>query len=297
MAADPTDLDALWNHAKPAETERAFRELLPAVASSGDVDQHAQLLTQVARTQGLQRRFDDAHATLDTVEAMLTDDTPAARIRYLLERGRALNSGGSPAESITLFREAWTLAPQHEQHALAVDAAHMLAIVDPTHAMAWNERALAHAESCGDEQAGKWRGSLYNNMGWDWHDQGEYTKALDFFEKCLAFRVETGDDVRARQAQWCVARALRALERHDEALARQQALAADLDRIGEADGFVHLELGELALVRGDDETVRRQFGRAWELLSEDVNYAANNAEALARMKSLATGEPDGPAQA
>ncbi|MEE2908004.1 MAG: tetratricopeptide repeat protein [Planctomycetota bacterium] len=286
MSAPSPDFDALWNFAKPNETEVAFQKLLPEITATGEVDQHAQLLTQIARTQGLQRRFDDAHATLNTVEAMLTEDTPTARIRYLLERGRTLNSSGSPKEASVLFQEAWKAAPGLDLHGYAVDAAHMLAIVDRAHAMEWNEQALAYAESCDDAQARKWLGSLYNNIGWDWHDRGDPAKALEYFEKCLMFRQTSGEQNRVREAQWCVARALRSLERYDEALAMQRALAKELDEVGETDGFVHVELGELALIRDDDKEVRRQFARAWELLSKNQNYVVGSAEALQRMKTL-----------
>src|SRR6185503_17574880 len=88
--------DKLWNYNDPVATEAKFRELLPAAEKSADLSHHAQLLTQIARTQGLQGRFDGAHATLDSVEKMLTDDLKLARVRYLLERGRAFNSAGQP---------------------------------------------------------------------------------------------------------------------------------------------------------------------------------------------------------
>ena len=72
----------------------------------------------------------------------------------------------------------------------------------------------------------------------------------------------------------------------EHANAMQRALAKELDEVGETDGFVHVELGELALIRDDDKEVRRQFARAWELLSKNQNYVVGNAEALQRMKTL-----------
>jgi hypothetical protein len=86
------DFDALWDYGDPAATEVKFREVLPMAKASGDASYHAQLLTQIARTQGLQMKFDHAHSTLDMVEGMLADDMTVARIRYLLERGRVYNS-------------------------------------------------------------------------------------------------------------------------------------------------------------------------------------------------------------
>src|SRR5215207_4714581 len=86
------DFDKLWDYNDPAATERKFRELLPTAEGSADSSSHAQLLTQIARAQGLQDRFEDAHATLDAVGKMLAADMKLARVRYLLERGRVFNS-------------------------------------------------------------------------------------------------------------------------------------------------------------------------------------------------------------
>src|SRR5438128_2095323 len=88
---EPVEFDKLWDYAKPAETEGQFRALLPSAEASGDTSYLAQLLTQIGRAQGLQDRFDEAHATLDRVTTMLTDDMNLARVRYLLERGRVFN--------------------------------------------------------------------------------------------------------------------------------------------------------------------------------------------------------------
>ena len=55
------DFDALWDYDQPAKTEAAFRALLPQAEASGDSSYYIELLTQIARTQGLQRDFAAAH--------------------------------------------------------------------------------------------------------------------------------------------------------------------------------------------------------------------------------------------
>src|SRR5438552_1713469 len=85
------DIDVLWNYGDPAATEAAMRRILPAAHREGSDDYRAQLLTQIARCQVLQRRFDDGHATLDEAFRLLSEQTPIASIRYRLERGRAWN--------------------------------------------------------------------------------------------------------------------------------------------------------------------------------------------------------------
>ena len=61
------DFDSLWNYNKPAETEAKFRQLLPMAEESGDPAYLAELKTQIARTLGLQQKFDQAHTLLDSV--------------------------------------------------------------------------------------------------------------------------------------------------------------------------------------------------------------------------------------
>ncbi|MBT4141251.1 MAG: hypothetical protein HOE48_25300, partial [Candidatus Latescibacteria bacterium] len=61
MLEDLPDFDALWDYHNPENTEQLFLEILPVAQNDGDDDYLAQLLTQVARTQGLQRKFDVAH--------------------------------------------------------------------------------------------------------------------------------------------------------------------------------------------------------------------------------------------
>ena len=59
MATEKTlpDFDALWDYEQPAKTEVAFRALLSQAEASGNPSYYIELLTQIARTQGLQRDF------------------------------------------------------------------------------------------------------------------------------------------------------------------------------------------------------------------------------------------------
>src|SRR5262249_27277867 len=137
------DFDALWDYERPEDTERAFRDLLAQAEASGDGGYLAELLTQVARTQGLQRQFDAAHATLDEAERRLEPAMQRARVRYLLERGRVHNSSGQPEAARPFFHEAWELAQAAGEDFYAVDAAHMLGIANPpAEQLEWSRKAL-----------------------------------------------------------------------------------------------------------------------------------------------------------
>jgi tetratricopeptide (TPR) repeat protein len=282
-----SEFDKLWDYGEPGETEQKFRALLPEAIDSGDPSIHAELLTQIARTLGLQRKFDAAHETLDQVEGLLTEDTKTARVRYLLERGRVFNSSKEAEKARSLFLEAWELAKQLGEDFHAVDAAHMMGIIEPPEeALAWNQKAIEFAEQSTDERAQGWLGSLYNNVGWTYHDQGSYEEALAIFEKALAWRQEKKQEVPTRIAKWCVARALRSIGRTEEALEKQQALLAEYDAIGESSGYVHEELGECLLLLDRRDEAQPHFAKAFELLSKDPWFVENEADRLARLKGL-----------
>ena len=285
------DFDSLWDYEHPAETEKKFRELLPIALASKNTSYRAQLLTQLARAQGLQRKFTEGHQTLDEVAKLLPDSDSRTRVRYLLERGRALNSSGKPSESKPLFLQAWNLARESGEDSFAVDAAHMIAIVElPANQLDWNLKALDLAEKSTDPRARKWKGSLYNNIGWTIFESKKYDKALDMFQKALRWREEQGQTREVRIAKWCVAKTLRALNRLHEALEVQKTLLNEYDKEGERSGYVYEELGECLLALGQAGGAGKFFAMAYEELSKDQWLVENEPARLARLKEL--GKPE-----
>lgn len=292
-AAEATE--SAWNYGKPAESEQRFRALL-ADARAQDPAFRLEVETQLARALVLQQQFDEAHRVLDGVEAALAAH-PAwrrVRVRYLLERGRAFNSGKQPGQAMPLFFAAWDLAREAREDGLAVDAAHMVAYADPDTAVQeeWNNKAIAYAEASPDPAARKWLGSLLNNLAWTYHDSGRAGEALVLFEKALAWHRERKTGEGEFVARYMVARCQRTLGRHEEALTGQQALAADRALAGaEEDGYVAEELAENLLALGRKAEARPHFQRAHALLVKDRWLADNEPTRLARLAELAR-EPD-----
>lgn len=239
-----SELDALWDFDDPAGSEERFRSFAEGARRDRDPIV-VETLTQLARAQGLQHRFDEADRTLDAAESALGDDDARGRIRLVLERGRVANTAGRKGRGAEAFLAAWELARDAGEDALAVDAAHMLGIVEPPEpAWEWNERAIALARASPDAAARRWVASLANNMGWARHEAGAYDEALELFALALAERESQDDPGRTRIARWCVARCLRSLGRIDDALAEQRALAVELVAIGETDAYVTEEIAE-----------------------------------------------------
>lgn len=286
------NFDSLWNYNDPAATEQKFRALLQENPTL-PLDWRLELQTQIARTQGLQQKFDAAHQILDAVEKELPQANARTKVRYLLERGRSFNSNKQQDKAIPLFKEAWDVARTAKEDSLAVDAAHMLGIAcPPDEAIQWDEEAMRYAEASPDPKARKWLGPLYNNLGWTYHDKGEYQKALELFEKSLAFRIEQKQPAETRIARWSVGRAKRSLGQLEEALKIQQALLVELDGIGEKDGYVYEELGELNLALKHPTEAQKYFALAYGELSKDQWLTRDEPQRLERMKKLGDGQPD-----
>lgn len=179
------------------------------------------------------------------------------------------------------------MATQLNEDFYAVDALHMLAIVaPPDQALTLNRRAIKRAESSADARARSWLGSLYNNLGWAYHDQAEYASALEAFEKAESYRRAKGSVPEIRVAVWCVARALRSLKRFEEALSKQMALKAEFEAAGESDGFVFEEIAECLWALKRTEQARPYFVQAFDVLSQDVFLAEQEPERFARLKKL-----------
>jgi len=257
MPARPSgaEIDARWDYARPEESERRFLALLADVGPA--TESGAEVLTQIARSQGLQGKFEEAHRTLDRVEPLLGPHASRARARYLLERGRVLNSSGQAAAALPLFAHALGVALAAGEEFYAVDAAHMIAIASTGDGpLTWNRRGLAMVEGSRDPRVGRWRGSLYNNLGWAHHDRGEFDAALQCFQDALRARAAQGDEALVRIARWCVGRGLRSLGRVEEALAIQQDLLAEHRRLGTDAAETYEEIIACLEALGRDEEAR-----------------------------------------
>ena len=278
------DIEILWDFADIPASENRFRDWLARVErdATGRSDYYVlELKTQIARTYSLRRRFDEAHALLDEVEPQ-AKMLPQVEVRYLLERGRTFNSSGASEKAKPLFEQAWQIACNAHLDYLAIDAAHMVAITesDLQQQIIWQEKALALTETSMQAHVNQWHGALYNNLGWTYHDMGEYEKALALFQQGVAWRETQADRKALRIARWSVGRALRSLVRYAEALQLQQDLLADYQAVSEEDGFVYEELGECLLALHQVNEAKPYFAKAYELL-KDISWI--EASRLARL--------------
>ena len=178
-------LRPLWDFDDLDSTKRRLSDLLEAEGSDAG---RAEVLTQLARVEGLREDFEASERLLQEAEA-LAGASNIARVRIDLERGRKLRSSGDPAAALPLFEAAYARAAEDGQDFLAGDALHMCAIsVDELEAMEeWTQRGLEFGER--RPAAAYWAGPLLNNLGWAYYDAGDQRRALELFERALEVRL------------------------------------------------------------------------------------------------------------
>ena len=278
------DFIKLWNFGNPAKTEQKFREILPHAEAAHDLSYLAQLLTQIARTQGLQGKFDDAHATLDRVEKMLTSDLTLAHVRYHLERGRVFNSSNHPDQALPLFMQAYELAGEIKEMKLAIDAIHMIAIAkkDPKEQVEWNLKGIAMAETNINSRGWLW--ALYNNIGESYLVMKDYENARFYFHKLVEFQIAKGGepDMHTLKDE---ARAIRLSGNPADALAIIEPIFKKLQSENQDDGWIREEMAENLYALGKKTEAKPHFVKAYELLSKEDFCIKSEQEKLQHLNS------------
>lgn len=253
------DVNALWDHSQPAVSEQRF----VAALATASADEKLILRTQIARTHGLRRDFAKAREVLATVEPQLAGASPEVRVRYHLELGRTQASPAHRPDAITPqdraaarenYLQAYELAAQARLDYLAIDALHMMVVVDtePQQQLAWNQKALDYLAKSDQAEAKGWEGSLRNNVGYALHLKGDYDAAVKQFQLSRAAHERAGKVNNVRIADWMIAWTWRAQKQYDKALALQLELERAWQAAGEPDPYVFEELEHLYRALGDE---------------------------------------------
>jgi tetratricopeptide (TPR) repeat protein len=194
----------------------------------------AEVLTQLARIEGLRGDFTACAELLDRADALA-----GVTVRGQLERGRMLRSSGDPAAALPLFEAAYEHALATGELYLAGDAAHMAAIAGDMET--WTQRGLDLAER--EPDAVYWRGPLLNNLGWHLHGAGAQEEAIAAFEQALAARELDPERPYAIEiAHYALAQALRTAGRAEEALPHAEHAVAWAKQAGVSDAEFDQEL-------------------------------------------------------
>jgi len=246
-------IDRLWDFSDPAASEERFRE-------AADDDTHpahlrAVMATQLARALGIQGKWTDAFAVLDSVvtTGIPSDeaerDAAEVRARVAIERGRILAAdAGRRPEAVPVLTRGVREAALAGSPFLVLDALHMLALNDEGHEEEWAVEGFDVLAGSRDPRVLRWGVALHNNLGWTMHDGGRAEAALGQFELAVDAADRYGTAEQQHVARWSVARCLRTLGRTEEALDLQRELA----RARPDDPYVQ---EELAALTGTEPTI------------------------------------------
>ena len=278
-------LRQLWDFDDLDSTESRLRALFEQETDDGA---RAEILTQLARIEGLRGSFGEAERLVADAEALAgTSGVAAARIA--LERGRILRSSGRVAEALPHFERAFATARGAGEQFIAVDAAHMAALAAGGRDgfVEWTERGIALAEN--DESASYWLGPLLNNLGWEHFEAGQYADALSAFERALTERErDPGNQSAIEIARYAVAKTLRALGRSSEAVPLLEQSVAWAESEDAPDGWFHEELALSYADLGRAAEAADQARKSLALLPEADPTFESDGERETRLRRLAS---------
>jgi tetratricopeptide (TPR) repeat protein len=262
------NVNPLWDFSKPALSEERFRNAL-ATASGDDA---LILKTQIARTFGLRRDFEQARQMLAEVAPLLGQAGAEAQARYWLELGRTYSSAAHDDASQTddaktkaraAYDQTIEIARKGKLDALAIDALHMMAFIDraPEDGIRWADEGLKVALASSQPAAQQWEAVLRNNRGYALHQLGRNDEALAEFRRALPLYEQRGKTDEIRIAHWMIAMTLRHLGRLYAALEIQQRLERECDADGTPDPYVFEELEQIYRARGDQQRANHYAAR------------------------------------
>lgn len=242
------EFDKLF-YGDPIEIEKRLLAMRPQSLTHPDESLTPQIDSQIALVQAMQKRYAEAFDTLDRAEKLSRAQSPVARARLLLERGRVFQQAKCMEEAVP-----WLVASYEVSHANRLDyhtvnAAHMVAIAveSPEEKIRWNQIALDVADASGDQRAQAWRVVLHNNLAQGFVAAGEFDKGLASFLSCQSLAKEQGNVLIERGARWGIARCRRGFG--DCETARQIQLVL-LDEYNEVESQGELPQELLGMARG-----------------------------------------------
>lgn len=293
---------------EPAEIESRLTPLVLEAEVRENRSLQAQILSQLALAQAMQKKFELAHNTLNRADALIPVGDLLSSARVILERGRVYHQAGDSATALSFFQQSYEQALRGEHTAHTINAAHMIAIVvnDPEEKIHWNQLALKLAQASSESKARSWIGPLYNNLARSQIDALDFHGALDSYTACQAIAEERNEALIVRGAIWGRAVAHRKLGEHEIARRLQMDLLQEYTGVSQsgelpealltlARGMVYAELVELDCLLADLDpqaavSAREHARLAYEDLHANEWFQRLEPEQLERLRRMA--EPD-----
>lgn len=264
--------DELFDAGKHAEAAAAFEEAAEEALAADEQGPYVEACAMAARSHLAGGDADEGQEWLVRAEAFASESEPAGWSRYLSVRGRFEWKRGDLEVATRTFEELFLFCKQAELWERAVDAANMAAITGAsTDRFEWSRKGIEIAER--GELTG-WLGPLWNNLGWNYYDEGMYTEALHALVRARGYHYTKEAELPRLIADYSVAHVKLKVGSHGEAGAEMTEVlewATRLDSEGvsgalEWMGLARWDLGEIALASGDGAAGAALLGAALEEL-------------------------------
>ncbi len=252
------EADQVFSGRQYAQAGVLFEDIAAEADVAGDNTAYAEAASMRARTM---LQLGDRHGGevwLEQARARTSLDDPLGWSRYLGVRGRFEWTAKDSVATTATFRELFDYCEASGLYKRAVDATHMMALVAPrAERFEWARNGIAMAEA--GELTG-WLGPLWNNMGWDHVDAGEYAEGLAALEQARVYHYESGQQLSKLIADYSVAHIKRLMGDTATAKTELQGVfdqASEMQEAGHLDavewmGFSRWELAEIAATEGDN---------------------------------------------
>lgn len=252
------EADGVFRSREYEDAGKLYEAIAEDADAAGDASAYVEACAMRARSFLIRERGEEGMPWLKRARERADADDPLGWSRYLAVRGRFEWHDEDNETATATFREMFDFCERQELWERAVDAAHMVALTgNPEEKFEWAAKGIRMAEK-GDMSG--WLGPLWNNLGWDYVDNGRYEEARDALVKAREYHYAGENELPKLIADYSVAHVTRLLGELDQAGDQMKTVfdwAGRLHGEGNADalewiGFSRWELGEIAAERGDN---------------------------------------------
>lgn len=244
------------------------RDLYIETAEHADLHGDSSVLTEavamIGRTYLITGKLAECDLLLKRAKRTADPDSPLGWSRYLGVRGRFEWQENRLEDARQTFNEMYDYCLTKGLHERAIDATHMMAIVEDLEGQVrWGLKGIKAAEK---GQVTQWLGPLWNNLGATYEDLENYDKALEAYKKAREYHYEHGDETNRLIADWAVGHAYRLKGDYRQARKWLEPLLQWSEQIGNHEffGWTNRELGLMELDNG-------KYMRAVEYLVQAKN--------------------------
>jgi len=260
--------DSTFRSSQYAASRDIYLEALTSAEKDGNISDQVEALSMIARTYLILDDYATGFEWIQKAEKLADDSQPLGWSRYLGVRGRFYWQDGKLEQATRMFKDMYNYCSERELFDRAIDAAHMVAITGTfDEKIEWSHKGIKEAEA---GNVTGWLGPLWNNLGANYEDNGDYQEALEAYTRARHYHWLYGNELNKMVADWAIGHINVLLHNYDEGVTWLRPVLAWCERIdnGEFIGLSCRDLGEVQFAKGEYKDAMDYFTRAETLLKE-----------------------------